>query len=223
MVGAFDGVQFVGAPTGTPMEEHADDFAKAFSSTAYALWDIFYCAESVLLSKYRGRGPGAGHRFFYAHEAHARSLGRRYAAFCSVIRSADHPQRPDAYNALDPFWRKRGYAVHILAENAPVFDLDIADRPVNRAHLFSPKGAQGTQDKQIMTRFEREVWGVASGGPLQIFETSSRKIGILICYDAEFPLLVHTLADADVILVPSCTVSMGRVLAGLCGCDGSGA
>jgi hypothetical protein len=170
-----------------------------------------------------GRGPGAGHRFFYAHEAHARSLGRRYAAFCSVIRSADHPQRPDAYNALDPFWRKRGYAVHILAENAPVFDLDIADRPVNRAHLFSPKGAQGTQDKQIMTRFEREVWGVASGGPLQIFETSSRKIGILICYDAEFPLLVHTLADADVILVPSCTVSMGRVLAGLCGCDGSGA
>jgi hypothetical protein len=58
MVGAFDGVQFVGAPTGTPMEEHADDFAKAFSSTAYALWDIFYCRESVLLSKYRGRGPG---------------------------------------------------------------------------------------------------------------------------------------------------------------------
>jgi hypothetical protein len=56
MVGAFDGVQFVGAATGTPMEEHADDFAKAFSSTAYALWDIFYCAESVLLSKYRGRG-----------------------------------------------------------------------------------------------------------------------------------------------------------------------
>jgi hypothetical protein len=62
MVGAFDGVQFVGAPTGTPMEEHADDFAKAFSSSAYALGDIFYCRESVLLSKYRGRGQGAGGR-----------------------------------------------------------------------------------------------------------------------------------------------------------------
>lgn len=109
MVGAFDGVQLVGAATGTPMEDHADDFAKAFSSTAYALGDIFYCAESVLLSRYRGHG--IGHRFFDAREAHARSLGRRYAAFCSVIRPDDHPQRPAAYNALDPFWRKRGYAV----------------------------------------------------------------------------------------------------------------
>ena len=58
MVGAFDGVQLVGAATGTPVEEHADDFAKAFSSLAYALGDIFYCRESVVLSKYRGRGQG---------------------------------------------------------------------------------------------------------------------------------------------------------------------
>ena len=99
------------------------------------------------------------------------------------------------------------YGVYILAGSAPVFDPDISDRPVNRARLFSPKGGCGIQDKQIMTRFEREVWGVQSGGPLQIFETSIGKIGVLICYDAEFPLLAHTLADADVILVPSCTDS----------------
>ena len=39
-------------------------------------------AESVLLPAWRGRGMG--HRFFDLREEHARSLGRRWAAFsCS--------------------------------------------------------------------------------------------------------------------------------------------
>lgn len=108
LVGAFDGDQLVGAATGTPMEDHADDFARAFDGTGLALTDIFYCAESVLLPAYRGRG--IGHAFFDAREDHARGLGRSIAAFCSVLRAADHPARPAGYAPLDPFWRKRGYA-----------------------------------------------------------------------------------------------------------------
>ncbi len=107
VVGAFDGAALVGAATGTPMEDHADDFAKAFAGTGYDLTDIFYCAESVLLPEYRGQG--IGHAFFDAREAHARALGRRYAAFCGVIRPEDHPARPVDYRPLDAFWRKRGY------------------------------------------------------------------------------------------------------------------
>ncbi len=107
VVGAFDGDLLVGAATGTPMEDHADDFAKAFAGTGYDLTDIFYCAESVLLPEYRGQG--IGHAFFDAREAHARALGRRYAAFCGVIRPDDHPARPVDYRPLDAFWRKRGY------------------------------------------------------------------------------------------------------------------
>ncbi|MEJ2035792.1 MAG: GNAT family N-acetyltransferase [Maritimibacter sp.] len=107
VVGAFDGAALVGAATGTPMEDHADDFAKAFAGTGYDLTDIFYCAESVLLPEYRGQG--IGHAFFDAREAHARALGRRYAAFCGVIRPDDHPARPVDYRPLDAFWRKRGY------------------------------------------------------------------------------------------------------------------
>ncbi|MEJ2029290.1 MAG: GNAT family N-acetyltransferase [Maritimibacter sp.] len=107
VVGAFDGDLLVGAATGTPMEDHADDFAKAFAGTGYDLTDIFYCAESVLLPEYRGQG--IGHAFFDAREAHARALGRRYAAFCGVIRPEDHPARPAEYRPLDAFWRKRGY------------------------------------------------------------------------------------------------------------------
>lgn len=108
VVGAFDGDRLVGASTGTPLSDHAEDFAAAFSGTGLDLATIFYCAESVLLPQYRGRG--AGHAFFDAREAHARALGYPRCCFCAVIRPEDHPARPAGYAPLDPFWRKRGYA-----------------------------------------------------------------------------------------------------------------
>lgn len=107
LVGAFDGARLVGAATGTPMEDHAE-FARPFTGTGIDLTRIFYCAESVLLPAYRGRG--VGHAFFDHREAHARALGRTHAAFCAVIRPSEHPARPADYAPLDPFWRKRGYA-----------------------------------------------------------------------------------------------------------------
>jgi len=107
LVGAFDGDALVGAATGTPMEDHAEDFAGAFAGTGHALSDIFYCAESVLLPAYRARG--IGHRFFDLREAHARAIGRRFSAFCGVVRPTDHPLRPADYRPLDDFWRRRCY------------------------------------------------------------------------------------------------------------------
>ncbi len=108
VAGAFDGDRLVGAATGTPMEDHADDFAAAFAPTGLDLSEIFYCAESVLLPEYRGQG--VGHRFFDIREAHARALGRGYVAFCAVMRPGDHPARPTDYRPLDAFWTARGYA-----------------------------------------------------------------------------------------------------------------
>ncbi len=108
LVGAFDGPRLVGAATGTPMEDHAEDFARALSEWGVPLGQVFYLAESVLLPEYRGQG--AGHAFFDMRESHARALGQTHAAFCSVNRPADHPARPADYRPLDPFWRKRGYA-----------------------------------------------------------------------------------------------------------------
>lgn len=107
VVGAFDGDRLVGAATGTPMEDHAEEFAQAFEGRDLPLADVFYCAESVLLPPYRGQG--IGHRFFDLREDHARRLGRRWSTFCAVIRPADHPARPADYRPLDPFWRARGY------------------------------------------------------------------------------------------------------------------
>lgn len=98
------------------------------------------------------------------------------------------------------------YGVHILGASAPVnagFD-----RPVNRAELYTANGQRDHQDKQIMTMFERDPWDVMGGGPLKLFDTALGKIGVLICYDSEFPLLGRALAEADIILVPSCTEAL---------------
>ena len=100
------------------------------------------------------------------------------------------------------------FGVHILAASAPVFDPEIGDRPVNRARFFAPDGSMGHQDKQIMTRFEREVWGVVAGAPLRLFDTALGRLGLLICYDSEFPLLARAQAQAEVLLVPSCTEAL---------------
>jgi predicted amidohydrolase len=100
------------------------------------------------------------------------------------------------------------YGVYICAASAPVYDGALGTDPVNRARLFGPNGDMGIQDKQIMTRWERAPMGVVPGGPLTLFDTALGKIGILICYDAEFPLLARALAEADILLVPSCTEAL---------------
>ena len=106
-VAAWDGDAMVGASTGAPLADHAEDFAEAMPAD-WSASDTFYCAESVLLPGYRGRG--VGHAFFDVREAHARALGLTHSVFASVIRPADHPAKPAEYRPLDAFWRARGYA-----------------------------------------------------------------------------------------------------------------
>lgn len=123
---------------------------------------------------------------------------------CSLRAVSDRVPEADALHVE----LAEKYNVHICAGSAPVFDPQIGDRPVNRARLITPTGAVGIQDKQIMTRWEREPMQAAPGGGLQLFDTGIGKIGILICYDSEFPLLGRALYDADLILAPSCTEAL---------------
>lgn len=90
--------------------------------------------------------------------------------------------------------------------SAPVKDPDGKFR--NRAWLFGPDGLIGYQDKQIMTRFEREQWNIHAGVEgLKAFDTPIGRLGILICYDNEFPMLGRRLAElgVELVLAPSCT------------------
>jgi predicted amidohydrolase len=77
----------------------------------------------------------------------------------------------------------------------------------NRAPLIAPDGRVAFQDKHVMTRFEAELWRIQPGRPPSVFDTDWGRIGIAICYDAEFPGLVRAQVQAGawLILVPSCT------------------
>lgn len=98
----------------------------------------------------------------------------------------------------------RKHNVHILVGSGPLLKPD--GRFVNAAQLVTPSGNVGTQEKLVMTPFERD-WGISAGGPVRVFETAIGTFGIAICYDCEFPLPVRAMAEAgaDVLLVPSCT------------------
>lgn len=100
------------------------------------------------------------------------------------------------------------HGLHILAASAPCETE--AGHYVNRARLFAPNGKIGVQDKLIMTRFEREEWGVSPGRVLRLFDTALGKIGVNICYDSEFPLLARAQVEAgmELLLVPSCTEAL---------------
>ncbi|MFT3696631.1 MAG: GNAT family N-acetyltransferase [Kofleriaceae bacterium] len=104
---ARDGDRVVGASTAMPLRLHGDDVAPAMIAAGYDPDRVFYFGESVLDPAYRGRG--LGNAFFVEREAAARAQGFTTAAFCAVVRSADHPRRPANYRPLDPLWTKHGF------------------------------------------------------------------------------------------------------------------
>lgn len=77
----------------------------------------------------------------------------------------------------------------------------------NVAHVFGPQGQHDSFTKIMPTPWERESWRITGGRDLKLFLFNGVKIGLLICYDIEFPLLSRALAEAgaEVILAPSNT------------------
>lgn len=128
-----------------------------------------------------------------AGEDNARDLARSIDAVTARIKDVD-----ELHGSL-----AREFKVHICAASGPVKRED--GQPVNRARLFAPDGSSGQQDKLIPTRFEREAWGIVPGERVRVFDTALGRIGILIGYDALFPLLARAMveAGAEILLVPS--------------------
>jgi len=103
------------------------------------------------------------------------------------------------------------FGVHILAASGPYFVPGDADtRAVNRAMFFTPSGGRQAHDKQMMTRWEHDEMDMRPGAPLVVMQTALGRIGVLICYDSEFPLLGRALveAGAELLLVPSATEAL---------------
>jgi predicted amidohydrolase len=140
----------------------------------------------------------------------------------SLQAVSDARERIDAVHA-DLAERRK---VHILGASGP--RRGVGGRYRNTARFFAPTGKIAAQDKLVMTPFEHD-WGIVPGETLHVFQTSIGKIGVAICYDSEFPLLIRAMveAGAEIILVPSCTefvsgyhrirtAAMARALEGTC-------
>ncbi len=97
------------------------------------------------------------------------------------------------------------HALHVLAPSGPA--LVDSGRYRNRAVLFGPDGPVGYQDKLQLTPYERGLELLEPGDALTIFDTPLGRLGVLICYDSQFPLVGRALAEAGaaVLLAPSCT------------------
>ena len=100
------------------------------------------------------------------------------------------------------------HSIYILAGSLPVRHSDGTLR--NTAYFFAPDGSVSSQDKIVVTRWEREVWGMTGGDEVRVFDTDMGPIGIAICYDVEFPIIARRQAEARarIILAPCCTDSL---------------
>ena len=110
---------------------------------------------------------------------------------------------PDIHGAVEALARKHG--CYILSPSLPERSNDGRIRNVTR--FWSPSGAYGSQDKLILTPYDREDWAITPGEGQTLFDTPFGKMGVAICYDIEFPKHIRSLteAGAEIILCPSCT------------------
>jgi predicted amidohydrolase/ribosomal protein S18 acetylase RimI-like enzyme len=96
------------------------------------------------------------------------------------------------------------YNVNIITGSMPVVE---NGNLLNVAYLCRRNGTWESFYKIHATPSEEQAWGMVGGDKLKVFDTDSGKIGILICYDVEFPELARIYAEQgmQILFVPFLT------------------
>ncbi|WP_434979621.1 GNAT family N-acetyltransferase [Daejeonia sp. YH14] len=96
------------------------------------------------------------------------------------------------------------YNVNIVAGSMPVME---NGNLYNVSYLLHRDGKRDEYRKIHITPNERKHYGMLGGNEVKVFDTDCGKVGILVCYDAEFPELTRILADQGmkILLVPYLT------------------
>ena len=96
------------------------------------------------------------------------------------------------------------YNINIITGSMPEMKGDLL---YNVGYLCKRDGTMERYEKIHVTPDEAKVWGMQGGNSLKTFETDCGKIGVLICYDSEFPELGRLLAEEgmDILFVPFLT------------------
>lgn len=96
------------------------------------------------------------------------------------------------------------YNINIITGSMPEMKNDLL---YNVGYLCKRDGSVERYEKLHVTPDEAKVWGLQGGRDFRTFDTDCGKIGILICYDVEFPEVSRLLADEgmDILFVPFLT------------------
>lgn len=96
------------------------------------------------------------------------------------------------------------YNINIITGSLPEIQNELL---YNVGYLCKRDGSIERYEKLHITPDEAKVWGMQGGHELKAFDTDCGKIGVLICYDCEFPELSRILADEgmDILFVPFLT------------------
>lgn len=96
------------------------------------------------------------------------------------------------------------YNINIITGSLPEL---VGEVLYNVGYLCKRDGSIERYEKLHVTPDEERVWGLKGGTQVKTFETDCGRIGILICYDVEFPELSRLLADEhmEILFVPFLT------------------
>lgn len=97
------------------------------------------------------------------------------------------------------------YNINIITGSMPYLKEDNA--LYNVGFLCRRNGTVSMYEKIHVTPDEQKCWGLSAGSRIQIFDTDCGRIGIVICYDVEFPELSRLMADdgMKILFVPFMT------------------
>ncbi|MGQ1784530.1 MULTISPECIES: carbon-nitrogen hydrolase family protein [unclassified Saccharicrinis] len=130
-----------------------------------------------------------------------------------LMAAYNHLSEPDAIRELSKYTEEViqamsklaiSYNINIITGSMP----ELVDNSLfNVGYLCRRDGSIERFEKLHVTPDERKVWALQGGSEVKTFNTDCGKIGILICYDIEFPELSRLLADdgMEVLFVPFLT------------------
>lgn len=131
-----------------------------------------------------------------------------------LMAAYNHLSEPEAIRMLakftEPLLKKFSelsisYNINIITGSMPSVEED--GKLYNVGFLCKRDGTVEKFYKLHVTPDEAKVWGMTGGHKLKAFDTDCGRIGILICYDVEFPELGRLLAEqgVDILFVPFLT------------------
>ena len=130
-----------------------------------------------------------------------------------LMAAYNHLDYPEAIRKLAEFTgeiRERfidlaiSYNINIVTGSFP---LVTDDKLYNTGFLCRRNGTYETYHKVHVTPDEIKTWGLSGGDVVKVFETDCGPVGVLICYDVEFPELPRILAQQGmhILFVPFLT------------------